>query len=99
MNNNGIGDACEFGATGIAEVPMEGEGMAIWPNPAREHVVVRCDAGQPLELRFFDPSGRVVLEIPYRQQVDVTSMASGTYVVFAISSEGRAFARARFVKL
>lgn len=99
LNNNGIGDACELGATGLEEVPMEGQGMAIWPNPAREHVVVRCDVGQPVQLRFFDPSGRLVLEMHYQQQVDVSSMASGTYVVFALGTDGRAIARVRFVKL
>ena len=99
VNGNGIGDACEFGTTGIEEVPADGQGMAIWPNPAREHVLVRCDAGTPSLLRFYEPSGRLVLELSYAQQVDINSIASGTYLVFALDVHGRAIARARFVKL
>ena len=99
-DNDGIGDACQSGFnTGIDELSSEGQGMAVWPNPAREHILVRCDAGVASSLRIYEPSGRLIEEMAFGQQVDISKLATGTYVVFAIDAKGRPLARVRLVKL
>jgi hypothetical protein len=97
-NGNGVGDACEL-ATGVMEAEVEGQGMAIYPNPARDHVLVRCNAGLPSTLLMADPSGRTVAERAFEQRMDVSGLATGTYVVFAIDRSGKVLARVRLVKL
>ncbi|MBS1941016.1 MAG: T9SS type A sorting domain-containing protein [Bacteroidetes bacterium] len=98
-DQDGVGDACQGVNTGIGETAPAGEGMAIWPNPAREHVLVRCDTGRAATLRIFEPAGRMVGEKVFSQQLDVTGLASGTYVIVALDANGKQLARARLVKL
>ena len=99
-DNDGIGDACQAGFnTGIDELSGEGQGMSIWPNPAREHIIVRCDAGVAHMLRIYEPSGRLIEELPFNQQVDISRLATGTYVVFAFDAKGKPLSRVRLVKL
>ena len=64
-----------------------------------EHILVRCDAGVAHLLRIYEPSGRLIEELPFSQQVDISKLATGTYVVFAIDAKGRPLARVRLVKL
>ena len=94
-NGNGVGDACES-QDGIAE--LEGAGnMSIFPNPAVDHVLVRC-SGDVRALRYVDISGKLVLQTPYAIRSDVSALATGSYIVFALDAEGRPLARTRFVK-
>ena len=98
-DQDGVGDACQDIGTGVGEVPVGDEGMALWPNPAREHVLVRCDAGNPVLLKIFEPAGRMVVQLAFTRQLDITALAAGTYVVIAEGANGKQLARARLVKL
>jgi hypothetical protein len=98
-NGNGIGDACESGTTGIPESISLGRGMALWPNPAQDRVLVRCDDAQVRSLKFLDPAGRSVMELPYEHEVDLGPLATGTYMVLAVDGNGEVIAHARLVKL
>ncbi len=85
--------------TGIAEADAQGQGMSIYPNPARDHILVRCDIGTPSILRMVDPSGRLVADQGFGERVDVSMLATGTYVVMALNKDGKVLARVRMVKL
>ncbi|MBX2982649.1 MAG: thrombospondin type 3 repeat-containing protein [Flavobacteriales bacterium] len=99
-NNDGIGDACQGDTTtGVEEITMDGQGLSLSPNPSRDQVSIRCDVGAAQLLRIYEPSGRLVKEMSFRPQLDISKLATGTYVVFAINGEGRILARARLVKL
>lgn len=78
---------------------MDGQGLSLSPNPSRDQVSIRCDVGAAQLLRIYEPSGRLVEEMSFRPQLDISKLATGTYVVFAINGEGRILARARLVKL
>jgi hypothetical protein len=97
-NGDGIGDACQL-ITNVMEADAADEGMSIYPNPARDHILVRCDIGSPSQLRMFDPSGRMVASMPFGQRVEVSMLSTGTYVVHAVDKDGKVLARARMVKL
>jgi hypothetical protein len=98
-DQDGVGDACQGMTTGIAQVPDQGEGMSIWPNPAREHIIVRCEVADVRALQVFEPSGRKVAVLPYQQQMDITGLATGSYVIVALNGKGVPVARTRFIKL
>jgi hypothetical protein len=97
-NGDGIGDACQQ-ITNVMEVDAADQGMSIYPNPSRDHILVRCNVGLPSELRMFDPSGRMVLSMPFSQRVDVSMLSTGTYLIHAMDKDGKVLARVRMVKL
>jgi hypothetical protein len=98
-DQDGVGDACQEMNTGVPEVNGDVQGMAVWPNPARDHILVRVDAGRAAFLHIVDPSGRMVKDIPFNQQLDVSDLATGTYVIIAQDTERRDLGRARLIKL
>ncbi|MFT3886243.1 MAG: thrombospondin type 3 repeat-containing protein [Flavobacteriales bacterium] len=96
VNGNGIGDVCED-ASGIAE--MDGtSGFGVFPNPAHEHILVRSATQAARGLRFYDLAGQVAMEIGFDTHVDVSRLAMGTYIIFALDAEGRPLARTRLIK-
>ena len=98
-DQDGVGDACQSDVmAGIDENTVDGQGMSIWPNPSRDRINVRCDAGTARVLRIHEPSGRLVEELLFSTQVDVSGLATGTYVVFAVDAQGKTLARTRIVK-
>ena len=99
-DGDGIGDACQdMAITGIA-APQSGEqGMSLWPNPARDHVVVRCDAGIAAYLQIYEASGRLAEEMPFARQVDISRLSTGTYMVIALDAKRNSLARVRLMKL
>ncbi len=63
---------------GIADLSRRGElpdGFRLWPNPARDHVLIdlRAADGQPAGITLTDPTGRVM------HQVQVNSAAEPIY--------------------
>ncbi|HEX2617646.1 MAG TPA: T9SS type A sorting domain-containing protein, partial [Flavobacteriales bacterium] len=95
-NANGVGDVCEA-VTGITEVAELGT-LEIFPNPAHEHILVRSATPAVRGLRFYDLAGKVAMEIGFDTHVDVTPLAMGTYIIFALDAEGRPLARTRLIK-
>ena len=95
-NENGIGDACE--GNSMPEMNAVG-GITSYPNPAREELYVTCTNSAVRNLRLVDVTGKVVLETPVIQRIDLQDVAQGTYVFMALDAEGRPLAQARFVRL
>ncbi len=99
-DGNGIGDACQGDLpTQVPEqVGDEDGGLRVWPNPASGSVTVQCPVGDPAKLQVLDPAGRLVQEVTYGSQLDVSGFASGPYLVFALDNHGRVIARARLIR-
>jgi len=97
---DGIGDACRAAmANQVEESPAGSHGLLVMPNPAHDHVVIQCAGARPGTLRIYEPSGRLVEELPYSERVDVSGLAAGTYMIFAVDAHGKLAGQGRLVKL
>ncbi len=88
---NLISDTVVFIATGLVE--QNGTGVAIYPQPAKDRVIIeRVATAEASELRIFDVLGRVVFSSTWtkgqrQMDVDVAAIPVGTFVV-SISGPG-----------
>lgn len=59
------------------------EGLQSWPNPVNDRLSVTFDGFEALDYQVFSADGRVVLSglINNNQQIDLSELAGGTYVV------------------
>ena len=70
---------------GISDTPATE--ISIYPNPASNLLSVRNSNGEKIELiELWDGSGRLILTKPFSNQLDVSQIASGTYMVRVTSS-------------
>ncbi len=58
--------------------------VKIWPNPAGDYINI--DPGErhlsgPSYITIIDMSGRIHLKVPYNEQVNISSLRSGIYIV------------------
>ncbi len=76
---------------GVAEQPSTGNGLALFPNPSSRSITVQ--GSKLVQLTVLDMSGRVMagLQIPPSNLVqwDLSFLATGTYAVRSLSSDGR----------
>ena len=100
LDNDGIGDACQSNSSvGIGTVEDAAQGMMVQPNPAMDVITVTCRESLAHTLQIREPSGRLILEQRYQQEVRLGKLAAGTYLIQALDAEGRPIAHARVVKL
>ncbi len=84
--------------TGVANVNLDGQ-VSLYPNPAADFVTVENTAAQAMKtIRILDVAGALVSEVKATgastQRLDVSNLASGTYLV-RIELEGGAIALRR----
>lgn len=86
--------------TAIADDAVAEADLRVFPNPARQHVVVSGVAPRPgLRVEVFDTLGKRVLVAPLaaaEQAVDVRDFAPGTYLL-RVTEAGQTIARRQFV--
>lgn len=74
-----------FGAAAVVglEVPDAVADFALYPNPARGVVNVRCDESlaNDATIEIFDMMGHLVLTLPYAPTISVDSLPKGVYMV------------------
>lgn len=81
-------------ATILAGVEAVGEHngvmLRMYPNPANDVVNVVSSSSSPSAYEIMDLSGRVLLAAHFEEsvQVDISELASGTYMVKIVSAEG-----------
>ncbi|MCC6841147.1 MAG: T9SS type A sorting domain-containing protein, partial [Flavobacteriales bacterium] len=99
-DQDGIGDACQMGLLmGVMDHAEEGSGMRLWPNPATDQVAVHFGPRAFAQVKVFDLTGRVVLEVDGRPSLDLSALTAGTYMVGVFDRQGRPMASAKLVKL
>jgi hypothetical protein len=58
--------------------------ISLWPNPASDYFTV--DAGErvisgSVYVSILDLSGRELIKVPYSEQIDISSLHEGMYIV------------------
>ncbi|TAL69366.1 MAG: T9SS type A sorting domain-containing protein [Bacteroidetes bacterium] len=88
--------------TGINNIYYKGKNIIrIWPNPATD--ILNFDKGElqlsdPAYITFLDLSGRELIKIPYSEQVDISSLHEGSYIVVT-SINGKPVGYNRLIKV
>lgn len=96
---NPADDPTDF-STGLTTVNNMTDALAVYPNPAREHVQVVLPDPSPGQLELLDVSGRVLnssITIGTSAVVDLAEVSAGTYVLQWRGAKGLA-RTARLVK-
>lgn len=81
--------------TAIREIPLDGEGIRIFPNPAGSRVTIEFPDPATHNLTIYDLSGRPVLQIenihggPFTLQTG--NLPAGIYLIYASTSAGRTY--------
>lgn len=75
-------------------------GFRVWPNPAGSNLVISGTGSTQSSALILDPVGRLVMSFACcdDQGYDVSSLASGSYVLVLVDALGKPTARARFIK-
>jgi hypothetical protein len=74
--------------------------ISIWPNPASD--VINLDPGE-LKLSgisfltIMDLSGKELIKVPFREQIDISSLHKGIYIIIT-SINGRPIGYNRLIK-
>ncbi len=74
--------------------------VKIWPNPAGDNI--HLDAGDQLltgiaDIKIIDLSGKQLLKVPYSEQIDISSLKRGLYIL-VINLNGRPVSYNRIIK-
>ena len=94
-DGDGVGDVCDF--IGIDEhwaLPI----MVVRPNPSSTVIFFQCADQEAEQVVVLDVLGSRVLRVPFTGALDVSTLASGTYVLMVESAFGQGLARARFIR-
>ncbi len=78
----------------------ENELIRMWPNPVSSVLNFSRSGGQVTDswiITFTDMSGREIMEVPFSEQVDVSSLRMGMYIV-TVSSKGNRRLTGRIIK-
>lgn len=93
---NGIDEDCDGldAVSGIRETPPA-QTLQLWPNPARDRLLVSFDTPQSGVLEIRTPSGRLLYSLPVEQKascvLDMGDYPKGMYLLRFQSREGRFF--------
>jgi hypothetical protein len=87
-------------STGISDVRSTNRLVRVWPNPAKEYI--KIDAGDMLlqsspVIKIFDLQGRELIKTTYSENIDVSSLPDGLYII-VLNINGRSAVYSRFVK-
>ncbi|MBK9536355.1 MAG: thrombospondin type 3 repeat-containing protein [Flavobacteriales bacterium] len=96
-DNDGYGDACQLSQVSIEEL-SNGEAFNFHPNPTLGNVNVSCTVPGVRTLRFYSPTGALVLERSIENNMELGDLSMGIYNVLALDAAGRPLARTRLVR-
>lgn len=84
----------------ISTSPIDNS-FIIFPNPASDVINVLLPGGIPLgpvNISFYDLHGREMKRVQYNQQIDISFLSKGTYIV-VVTADGRKTGHMKLVKL
>jgi hypothetical protein len=98
-----MGQAEEYGleVTPVSTITESQDGLAlqVHPNPAHSVLFIEAPPNSDLDLRVIDMPGHLLMSVrPGARQLDVSSLAPGSYVIFALERTTGRTAHVRFVK-
>lgn len=91
----GIVDSCTWW-TDVSFDEQDAIHFKLYPNPANNTVVIQSAQSLSGMLEIRDISGRLIKELDYQEQIDISALSPGTYIV-VIRSEGL-IGRKTFIK-
>ncbi len=71
--------------TDITSLPKR-NGVEVFPNPVREKLFIRAKTA--LQLRLFTLDGRIVLNKQHENEIDMTTLPEGMYMLHVLNNEG-----------
>ena len=71
---------------GVEEVA---ESIGVYPNPARDRVVV--EGMEAVEVKVYNTSGQMVKCVRETNEIDVEGLAEGVYLVRIMDSDGKVY--------
>ncbi len=85
--NNGIDEDCQGGdlITSIAETPNLS--VELYPNPAQEVVWIKSNQNMSFHIQVLDLTGRILITDNSRHKLDLSSLSSGSYIIFINNTE------------
>ena len=81
----------------------DGFGLIIAPNPVQSNVMhLRLEANEALnyaqyQIRIFNMSGQLIAERPYENNVDISNLQSGIYLIQVFSLDGKHHINKKFI--
>ena len=87
-----------YTVTGVSvnNVTVAGADVNIYPNPAKNTLYVQCAI--PVTTSIYSMEGRIVKEAGAQRAIDITTFATGIYMVKITTPEGRLLKTERLVK-
>jgi hypothetical protein len=85
----------------IAQVNNNGTSngdISIWPNPAKNYLLLNGGNLKVSQIRMFDAVGKMVYASAWRNRIDVSMLRSGFYVVQFNTNEGVIVKRVEVIK-
>jgi len=72
--------------------------IQVLPNPVRDHftITIKDEGIRPKEIRIYSADGEDVMKMNYRDQIDISDMNIGLYLLEVVDGEGR-FYYSKFV--
>jgi len=83
-------------ATAVNNVTTNVDEITVHPNPVSD--VLMIDAGQPVNIRITDVTGKVLITAENTNQVRVSELANGMYIVNILDKEGRLLDNKKIMK-
>jgi hypothetical protein len=80
--------------------PVLSKPFRMWPNPASDYIYFDCGTlslDRSAIISIIDLQGRELIRIPYREQIEISTLQPGLYTVIAVSG-GRPVSYFRLVK-
>lgn len=75
--------------------------VKIWPNPTSEYINIdpgELQLSSPVSITIFDIAGRKLMEVPFQEQIDISTLREGICFL-AIRSKTRTLSVTRFIKI
>jgi hypothetical protein len=94
-DGDGLGDACI--SSSIPEIEHDGR-VTVHPNPTDGMLVVAGADPQTRTLLIRDISGAELRRIAFATEINVSTLASGSYLLVLQDARGRALAHVRFIR-
>ena len=72
--------------TAINDMHLRGSSLRFWPNPAGDHIFIdrgELQDAESFSITIFDLHGRKMISVPFREQIDISSLREGLYIIMA----------------
>lgn len=73
--------------TSVDEVDKVTERIVVYPNPAKDHIVIESNGKEIVEIGIFDVKGKQIAKYS-KSLIDIAHLYSGTYIISVQTKEG-----------